>query len=227
MSEVRWLLTLRISGIFIFAHMVVKNTDVGNQYIPQQYTGRQIDVVEEIELSSEAVATAFFKLVKRRFLCVNQWGEIAQLPMSTFKLTDSLGEEVSRLATKGDFIKIDIPGPGSSLGQGYDWVYIEELEEKEDSDVEFVVMRVRPAANPQHNSADVAHFLEDTATSTFQIKRIGNIVYAEEHGRNENVNSKTDNFIDNLRNTVVGLGAKLGLSYPQWKSLVKGLLRKD
>lgn len=30
--------------------------------------------------------------------------------------------------------------------------------------------------------------------------------------------------MDNVRNTLVGWGAKLGLSYPQWKSLVKGLL---
>lgn len=207
--------------------MGIKNDAVGNEYIPTQYTGKQLDVVEKIELPSEVVAMSFFKLVKRRFLCVNQWGEIAQLPMSTFKLTDNSGDEISRLASKGDYIKIDIPGPGSSAGNGYDWVYVEELVEKEGEEVELVVMRVRPASNPQSQQSDVAHFLEDTATSTFQIKRIGNTVYAEEHARNENANTNTDQFVDNVRNAVIGLGAKLGLSYPQWKSLVIGLLRRD
>jgi len=49
-------------------------------------------------------------------------------------------------------------------------------------------------------------------------------VIARYHGRNEGVNTDTDSMIDNMRNAAVGLGAKFGLSYPQWKSLVAGLV---
>ncbi|MNL25317.1 hypothetical protein D3C87_1467950 [compost metagenome] len=85
-------------------------------------------------------------------------------------------------------------------------------------------MTVRPSANPLTDSQDTAHFLTNEATSTFQVKRVGNRIYAEEHGRNEVPNTDTKYTMDNIRNTFVGWGAKIGLSYPQWKSLVKGLL---
>ena len=207
--------------------MVARNDCVGNEYIPRQYTGNQLDAVEKLELVSEAEARCFFKVVKKRFLAVNQWAEIAQLPISTFKLTDETGDEISRLVHKGDFIKIDIPGPGNATGNGFDWVYIEELAEESTEETDFVVMRARPSANPQNTIPDTAHFLKDSATSTFQIKRIGKVIYAEEHGRNEQANWGTQKTIDNIRNTIVGWAAKLGLSYPQWKSLIKGWLRRD
>lgn len=70
-------------------------------------------------------------------------------------------------------------------------------------------------------------FFKDLATSTFQIKQIGHEVYAQEHGRNEVPNTATHSFGDNLRNRLVGWTAKIGLSYPQWKSLIKGLVNTD
>jgi hypothetical protein len=88
-------------------------------------------------------------------------------------------------------------------------------------------MTVRPAANPLNQKDDTAHFFKDTATSTFQVKRIDNEVYAEVHGRNELANTETDQMTDNIRNTLVGWSAKLGLSAPQWKSLVTGLVKKQ
>jgi hypothetical protein len=68
--------------------------------------------------------------------------------------------------------------------------------------------------------------LKSCATSTFQVKRIGNCVSAEEHGRNEVPNLETGHLLDNIRNAIVSAGAKIGFSYPQWKSLVSGLLSK-
>jgi len=42
-------------------------------------------------------------------------------------------------------------------------------------------------------------------------------------GRNEIINVDNENFSDNVRNYLVGLAAKIGASYPQWKSLIKGM----
>jgi hypothetical protein len=51
-------------------------------------------------------------------------------------------------------------------------------------------------------------------------------VIAEYHGRNELVNKDVDKITDKLRNIVVGLAAKLGMSFSQWKSLIEGLVDK-
>lgn len=199
----------------------------GAQQVPPQQTGSEMNAVEKIELSSEAEAIHFFKTVKERLLDVNRWTKLAGSGMSHFFLTDSGGNLVERKATTGDFIKIDIPGPGSKTGGGYDWVKIEEIKEELTDGVEILSIRARPAANPLTDGKDIAHFLTDDATSTFQVKCIGNTIYAEEHGRNEVPNTGTAHAMDNIRNTFVGWGAKIGFSYPQWKSLVKGLLNNE
>ena len=67
-------------------------------------------------------------------------------------------------------------------------------------------------------------FFKEDATSTFIVERDGNNLRAAVHGRNELPNTKADKPLDKARNAIVGLGAMLGLSNPQWKSLVKGIL---
>ncbi|MEJ2903572.1 hypothetical protein [Pedobacter panaciterrae] len=200
------------------------NNDPGASHVPEQQNGTEMNAVEKVELASVAEAVDFFKIVKERLLDINQWAKIAGTEMSNFYLTDSSGHQVSRFAIDGDHIKIDIPGPGTVAGKGYDWVRIEQIITEELDGAEVLSITVRPSANPLNDKEDTAHFLTDEATSTFQVKRMGNTVSAEEHGRNEMPNTGTDNTLDNIRNVFVGWGAKIGLSYPQWKALVKGLL---
>ncbi|MFA4867936.1 MAG: hypothetical protein WC623_07055 [Pedobacter sp.] len=204
-----------------------ENSEPGAAHVPHQYTGSEMNAVEKIQLASESEAIHFFKTVKERLLDVNRWREIAGGSMSDFFLTDAAGNLVQRKATSGDHIRIDIPGPGGQTGGGYDWVTIEEIKMQVLDDAEVLSMTARPSPNPLTRNEDTAHFLTDEATSTFQVKRIGNTIYAEEHGRNEVPNTDTDNTLDNIRNTFVGWGAKVGFSYPQWKALVKGLLNHD
>lgn len=203
-----------------------KQNNLGDAQVPAQQTGSEMNAVEQLELNSEAEAVHFFATVKARLLDINRWAEISGGAMSDFFLTDEAGNLVQRKATGGDHIRIDIPGPGTQAGGGYDWVTIEEIKLEVLDDAEVLSMTARPSANPLTASDDTAHFLTEEATSTFQVKRIGRTIYAEEHGRNEVPNTDTDNTLDNIRNTFVGWGAKAGLSYPQWKALVKGLLSK-
>lgn len=205
--------------------MANTENDLGSEHIPLQKDGSEMDAVEKRGFESESGAIYFYKQVKHRLLCVNDWGEVAGIPMSTFTLTDRTGQRVERNATDGDYIKIDIPGPGTTTGDGFDWVVIEEIKEEQLAGAEILTMQVRPAPNPTGSDHHIAHFLKEKATSTFQVKRIGRTVYAEEHGRNEIPNTETAHTLDNIRNTLVGFGAKLGFSYPQWKGLVKGLLK--
>ncbi|WGQ10681.1 hypothetical protein QG516_03305 [Pedobacter gandavensis] len=199
----------------------------GAAHVPPQEIGSKMDAVEKIELESESEAIHFFQTVKDRLLDVNRWAEFAGGASSNFYLTDRNGVLVHRMATDGDRIKIDIPGPGTKTGNGFDWVTIDEIRSQIIDGAEVLSMIARPSDNPLNSSMDTAHFLSDKATSTFQVKRVGRIIYAEEHGRNEVPNTETDHALDNVRNTLVGWGAKIGFSYPQWKALVNGLLNHE
>lgn len=203
-----------------------QDNNLGAAHVPAQETGSEMNAVEKLELATEMEAVHFFRTVKERLLDVNRWTEIAGGSMSDFFLTDEAGNLVYRKATGGDHIRIDIPGPGTQTGGGYDWVTIEEIKLEVLDDAEVLSMTARPSANPLAANQDTAHFLTKEATSTFQVKRVGRTIFAEEHGRNEVPNTDTENTLDNIRNTFVGWGAKAGFSYPQWKALVKGLLNK-
>ncbi|WP_285008492.1 hypothetical protein [Pedobacter faecalis] len=198
--------------------------DYGIEEVPEQKVGSEMNAVERRTFDSEQEAMAFFEQVKNRMLDVNQWANMAKLPMSTFQLIGSSRVRAERLAVDGDYIRIDVPGPGTLAGCGYDWVRIERISAQKYPNVDVLTMTVRPSVNPMNDDQNIAHFLKDSATSTFQVKRIGKEVFAEEHARNEVPNTSTTHTLDNIRNTLVGWSAKIGLSYPQWKGLVKGLL---
>ncbi len=201
-----------------------KNEDFEQEHIPKQEIGTQIDVIEKRTFDDEVAAITFFELAGYRLLDVNRWSSLTSNGLSSFQLLDHVGNPVERLAQEGDYFKIDIPGPGSSLGDGYDWVRVEAIITLRELGMEAITLRARPASNPCSESKDTAHFLTEQASSTFQVKRIGRHIYAEEHGRNEQANVYTSATVDNVRNMLVGWAAMLGFSYPQWKSLVKGLL---
>lgn len=198
--------------------------EFGDKHIPSQEIGAQMDAVENRTFEDETEAMAFFAIAKRRLLNVNLWASLAGSELSSFQLANAFGNPKDGLAREGDFISIDIPGPGPRAGHGYDWVQIESILEEQEPGMEVISLRARSSDNPLSTSKETAHFLTEQATSTFQVKRIGRTVYAEEHGRNEQANTYTSGTTDNIRNMLVGWAATLGLSYPQWKSLVKGIL---
>ena len=89
-----------------------------------------------------------------------------------------------------------------------------------------LTQKVKPASNPTNADSETAHFFKDEASSTFLVKRDFKTIAAEVHGRNEKPN--TDASIkDSIRNVLVALGAMLGFSTVQWKSLVKGLVKTE
>lgn len=196
--------------------------------IPEQHEGASTDIKKAEELESVEEAQSFYSIVKERLLNVNDWEKLAGKASANFTLTDSRGTDVNRSARTGDHFKIDIPGPGTVTGKGYDWVKIERIEEKAspELDSEITAITVRPATNPTNEKQDVAHFFTDEATSSFVVERKGNKVIAAVHGRNEKPNTKAEKGIDKTRNTLIALGAMAGISSAQWSNLVSGLLNR-
>jgi hypothetical protein len=193
-----------------------------NDLIPEQKTGAQTNTESEIEFATTEEATAFFNKVKDRLLHVNGWQQLAGSPSASFQLMDAEGKEVDRAARKGDYFKIDIPGPENGSGAGYDWVRIEEVGETENE----LTLLVRPCPNPFENNEEISHFFSPEATSSFKVSREKNTVAAGVYGRNEKPNTDTEKTIDKIRNATVAAGAISGFSKLQWKRLTDGLVRK-
>ena len=220
----------------VFDYMCMQNLDSinlifmnvnqsANPLVPAQQKGEQSDTSYCVKIKSLPKAQGFYQLAKNRLLHVSDWDKLCGLVTATFTLMDNNGNTLDRHAMKGDFIRIDIPGPGTTAGHGFDWVRIEAIESTNTPPYkEEVAMRVRPAKYPKGNNVTTAHFFSNDATSTFSVIRKGNLIKASVNGRNELVNIKQSNIWDKIRNMFTAIGAMLGLSKSQWKKLVKGIL---
>lgn len=197
-----------------------------SEIIPEQTEGNQSDVIEFVDLPARQQAHNLFLLAKDRLKDISNWHTICGHGSTKFTLTDTQGNPLYRMAEKGDLFYIDLPSPGTLAGDGLDWVRIENLEEFSDpnGETEYIVITARPVANPKHSKEEIAHFFSHKSTNTFIVERYLNHVSAAVHGRNETTNTDNTGIYDTVRNTIVALTARTGLSGPQWKTLVKGLL---
>jgi hypothetical protein len=196
--------------------------------VPPQVEGTEKNIEHAVEAADENDARRLFTIGRNRLMDVNHWDEYcAGTVSSKFQLTDEQGNAVGRTLEKEDYFKIDLPmAPGATEGKGYDWVRVEAIDDRPNpnGERESIAIRVRPSADPQGEGKNVAHFLSDSATSSFVLERNGKKVTAAVYGRNESVNLDTSNVVDKVRNAVVGTTAIAGLANVQWKNLVKGLI---
>lgn len=195
--------------------------------IPAQQTGASSDTDATATFDSIEKAKEFYETAKQRLIQVNNWQKWAGPATAHFQLTDAAGNDVDRTVQENDHFKIDIPGPGSVTGDGFDWVQLEKIEETAAGEKEQISIQVRPATNPNNNRQDIAHFFGEEASSCFIVKRDGNTVTAAVHGRNEKPNMDAEKLVDKARNAAVATGAVAAGSKLQWKSLVNGLVRNE
>ncbi|MEO7765900.1 MAG: hypothetical protein ABIS01_00695 [Ferruginibacter sp.] len=202
-----------------------------NKLIPPAIKGKNTDLETFLELKTVDVARETFKSAKNRMFNPPVWHQLAGTASAEFELTDREGRQVNRPAEKGDFLRIDIPGPGPSAGagDGYDWVTVTMIEENNDPalDEQYCSLQLKAAHSPEGQKNVTAHFFREDATSTFIISRKQTKITATYHGRNELPNTDTGKPMDNIRNSLVALGAFAFLSELQWKSLIKGFLEGD
>ncbi len=193
--------------------------------IPVQEEGKQADISETINASGSDEAKLLFLQARNRLFDIDHWSDISKGLSASFVLTDQYGRTKKGIPAVHDHFRIDIPGPGTSAGEGYDWVKVELVEDNidPDSDTEHTLIKVRPSADPAKQEG-VAHFLDEHATSSFIVKREGNLITAGVHGRNEKPNTKGKNLSGKIRNKVIGALAVAGVATIQWQKLVKGLL---
>lgn len=150
----------------------MKQTDY-LEIVPNHFTGKEIEAIASTELPDNPAATIFYATAKQRLLNVNTWHRVAGFISATFQVVDKDGNEVNREVRENDFIRVDIPGPGSKEGHGFDWVRIEAIKEIRNRELQSIGFRVRPCANPNGNPAHIAHFYDGQSTSNFAIIREG------------------------------------------------------
>jgi len=200
-----------------------------NTLIPSKHQGKNTDLQESKTLPNRERALDCFKRACKRMLNPPLWHKLAGKASAEFRVAGHHGEEEHRLVESGDFLRIDVPGPGPSSGNGYDWVQVELIDDDTNSNAEeeSMGMKLRASAEPGNEKNGTAHFLDSDATSSFIIRRVGNTVTASYYGRNERVNASTDHVVDNIRNSVVALGAFAGFSEMQWSALIKAFLQEE
>lgn len=161
-------------------------------------------------------AAAFeFGRCKERLFNVNRWSDIPGAANSGFALFDSVGEPLteSQRVEKGDFIRIDLPGP-----LPYYWVKVTSVTDDDDIG-EFVV---QPAYDPtrRDDTTVTDHFFRDQARSVFRVERKGNEISAMEIGLNETINNQGEESGDKgFVNTLVAQGGWAGFQKYQWQNL--------
>lgn len=195
------------------------------QFIPDQNSGLEKNLSEHTEKTSVDAARDFFDKAKERLKNINQWHELAGILSAKFVVTDKEGIPLFRSVEKGDRVRIDLPGPALA-GEKFDWVCVENVmyNSQSSDDSESLLIALRPCAAPGSITPAPDHFFDETATSTFILRRERNKIYMDYHGRNEVINTSADHTPEKIRNIVVGIGALMGLSDLQWKSLVKGII---
>ena len=200
-----------------------------NDLIPLNTQGKPSDLEFPVKLASRAEAIDTYRRACKRMLNPPIWHELAGWATAHFDLVGQEGEELHRLIKEGDFLRIDIPGPGPAAGDGYDWVKVVMLENHSDPEAvdEWMGMKVHPSPGPGKIAGDPAHFFQSHASSTFIIERNGDTVTAFYHGRNEVPNTATEKISDNIRNAIVAAGAIISLSEVQWSALCKGFLSEE
>ncbi|WP_426478640.1 hypothetical protein ACP3T3_04020 [Chryseobacterium sp. CBSDS_008] len=191
--------------------------------VPAQKFGGFHDT-ESRKLCKQDLIPSKFKILKERFFSVNQWQSYSGKAFASFKLYDYDGNPVEREPQKGDFIRIDIPGPGEPEAKGYDWVEITDLCFYQDRFSESISMTCRPSRNPQNKkNRHIAHFYSSGASSTFMISRSQDDIKAAVYGRNETPNFNAQ-FLDVIRNLATAIGGMMGIAKIQWKQLTDGFL---
>ncbi|AZA89405.1 Uncharacterised protein [Chryseobacterium nakagawai] len=193
--------------------------------VPDQQSGGFHDT-ESYAKFEPALLSFKYEILKTRFFSINQWKSYCGEAFADFKLYDLTGTPIEREPQKGDFVRINIPGPGETEAKGFDWVEIIDICYFEDTYSESIIMTCRPSQNPTQKKSHIAHFYSSKATSTFMIQRNATYLKAAVYGRNESPNFNA-NLIDISRNLMIAIGGMMGVAKIQWKQLTDGLLDFD
>src|SRR6187402_927064 len=111
--------------------------------IPVHIEGKQNDLVHSLVVQTRDEAVDCFKRDYKRLLNPKTWHELGGIFSGEFVLVNDHGEQLNRLAQVGDLYRIDLPGPGSGTGDGYDWVRVDAIEDYSEQSADEELFAIR------------------------------------------------------------------------------------
>lgn len=185
----------------------------------KQIKGGHHDSLKSLTFENLDEADLFFEKILKVFVNINSWGELFG-EGTVFQLTDSTGIEKFRKLELRDLVKIKIPGPKSTIGEGSDWVEIAAMNFDEISKQYMIALS--PTNKPGYDAT--AHFFQNQAKNYFIIKKSGSTITTEVHGRNEVPNYEDLPLVDKARNFLVAHKGILGFSKVHWETWCSNML---
>jgi hypothetical protein len=195
-----------------------------HEIVPEQRSGQSSFTHSHIECRNPSHVKETYRVAAERLLNVNRWHEYSGNPTAAFQLFDESGNAIYRPVQKGDYFRIDIPGPGNPDTQGGDWVQVIEIGKRSAGERALTFITAKATPSPLVHTSQATHFFDEPATSTFVIYANQLTIMAAVFGRNEHANTRSANLLTRIRNWFVYLGAQLGMANLQWKALTRGLL---
>jgi len=193
--------------------------------IPLQRKGGYHDTVSMSCSESADAAKLIYDRVVARLMSVNRWSSLSDKIKAGFQLIDPETGLPTERMNMGGYLRIDVPGIGNPSGNGYDWTRIIDIQNGLDErDCPFFALTVRPSPAPDAEDDKVAHFYTGESTNTFIVRRIGDCIYSQVHGRNEIENTSEVPLLDTVRNKAVAIGGKMGIADLNWLGFTKALL---
>lgn len=194
--------------------------------VPSQIQGAFHDTESQKDFNVPRLAVQKYDELKKRFFDINHWKDYCGKASSDFKLYSDLGKALDRQPQVGDFVRIDIRGPGDFRAGGFDWVQIEDISDPflSGEEIESQLMIFRPSRMPGEIGGNILHFYSQEATSTFRISRGENFIRVGIYGRNEVANYNHVGILNKIRNFIITLGGFAKVTKIQWKCLADGLL---
>lgn len=165
----------------------------------------------------------FIEKIKLTFFDINRWYQLFG-NATTFQVTDQKGQEKFGRIAVGDLVKIQIPGPKSNVGGGYDWVEIHEISEMSKGHFSKLSIVLTPCSKPG-SPYNIAHFYSSLSKNYFSIIYSPTEIRAEVHGRNEVPNYKNLSLRDKARNFLVANGGLFGLGKIHWEIWATNILK--
>jgi hypothetical protein len=198
---------------------------MSTKLVPLQEKGKSLDLSEKVLAADEDAAKRLFQRAVYLLCRPALWHATVGALSASFSIDTKHQEEGIE---RGDHIRIKIPGPALSQGDGEDWVRVDVVEKNLDEqfDESFGVLLI-VCPNPHTTGNATAHFFAEGASSSFLLTRKDNIVTAHYKGRNESPNTDEVGLTDKIRNIVVAGSALAGMSELQWAALLKGLLQSN
>lgn len=194
--------------------------------IPHQVEGAYHDTEKTKDLGPLEICDIKYRMLKANFLAVNYWKDFGGKGSAEFKLYDSDGNFKTDRPTEGDFMRIDIPGPGDLKAKGYDWVRIISLTNEFclEDELECLTMITQPSEKPGDRSGHIAHFYSKRSTASFRVAKGKDFVRVGIYGRNELSNISDSGFFGRIRNFFIASAGFVQLTKLQWSGLADGLI---